>query len=241
MEILIDVDGTISKYNQTLYLAICNRKLKLGIDEELLSNMNTSDFFALPEVTAYRTRIGEQRYQWNLQLLGLDPELQRQMDIIDGAIEGTHYLEQMGVLGYCTARKTIWHERLNEAMARATRYWLKVNGFPHHQDTVFVTGPLEKLRYCATHIEETGEEIILIDDSYEHLLGSANELPEEQHDLLRKHLTLWAFGAKELKLPEDTPLRALSFPAWNQVEQMLASYPSLSKSALSRLGSEGFL
>ncbi len=218
MQIFLDVDGTIARNNRALYVALCNRKLKLGIDEERLAGLPYEEFFTLPEVTAYRERVGEKRYQWSLHLLTLDPELQRQMEIIDGAVEGARLLVQSGDLRYCTSRKTTWHEDLNAAMARATHYWLKVNGFPNHQQVVFCTSPREKLSFCAARIEETGEEIVLVDDLYECLLSEVGELEARRRELLQLQLTLWAFGARECHLPEHTPFRVVAFPAWDQIE-----------------------
>jgi hypothetical protein len=60
-----------------------------------------------------------------------------------------------------------------------------------------LTNFLEKLSFCAAHIEETGEDVMLIDDSYEQLLDRIDQLEASQKELLRQHFTLLAFGAQE--------------------------------------------
>jgi hypothetical protein len=219
MRILLDVDGTIARNNRVLYLTLCNLVLKLGIDEERLSEMSYEEFYLLPEVTAYREREGEQRYLRNVRIIAHAPELQRRMEVIEGAIDGAWMLSRQGTLGYCTARKTDRLEKLDKALARSTHDWLESNGFPNPQDVFFCTSFLEKLSFCAAHIEETGEDVMLVDDSYEQLLSKVDQLEASQRDLLRQHFTLLAFGAQDV--PEHAPVRVVALPTWKQVEQAI--------------------
>jgi len=216
MRILLDVDGTIARNNRVLYLMLCNLVLKLGIDEERLSELSYEEFYFLPEVAAYREREGEHRYMRNVRIIAHAPELQRRMEVIEGAVDGAWRLSRQGTLGYCTARKTDRIEKLDEALARSTHDWLEANGFPNPQDVFFCTSFFEKLSFCAVHIEETGEDVILIDDSYEQLLNKIDQLEAGQRDLLRQHFTLLAFGAEEE--PEQAPVRVVALPSWSQVE-----------------------
>jgi len=215
MHIFLDVDGTIACDNQALYLSLCNLALKLGIDEERLAGLTNDEFYVLPEVTAYRKQVGEQRYNTSVRIIAHTPILQRHLEVVDGAIDGARFLAQSGDLRYCTARKTARHEDLDEAMARATRDWLAASGFPNPQDVIFCTSLLEKLSFCAAHIGKTGEEVVLVDDSYEQLLSEIDQLETRQGDLLRQHFTLLAFGAQEA--PEHAPLRVVALPTWDQV------------------------
>jgi hypothetical protein len=219
MHIFLDVDGTIAYGNQTLYLTLCNLALKLGIAEERLAGLTYDEFYALPEVTAYREQVGEQRYNTNVRIIAHTPILQRHLEVVDGAINGVRFLAQSGNLCYCTARKTARYEKLDEAMARATRDWLEANGFPNPKDVVFCTSFLEKLSFCAALIEETGEAVVLVDDSYEQLLSAVDQLEAGQGHLLRQHLILLAFGAQEA--PKHTPVRVVALPTWNQIEQAI--------------------
>lgn len=217
MRIFLDVDGTIACGNQALYLTLCNLALKLGIAEERLAGLTYDEFYALPEVTAYREQVGEQRYNTNVRIIAHTPILQRHLEVVDGAINGARFLAQSGNLCYCTARKTARYEKLDEAMASATRDWLEASGFPNPQDVVFCTSFLEKLSCCAAHIEETGEDVMLVDDSYEQLLSRVDQLEASQRDLLSQHFTLLAFEAQEA--PEHAPVRVVALPSWNQVKQ----------------------
>jgi len=219
MRIFLDVDGTIARNNRVLYLTLCNLVLKLGIDEERLSELSYEEFYFLPEVIAYREREGEQRYNTNVRIIAHAPELQRRMEVIEGAIDGAWRLAQHGTLGYCTARKTDRIEKLDEALARSTHDWLESSGFPNPQDVFFCTSFLEKLSFCATHIEETGEDVMLADDSYEQLLDRIDQLEASQRDLLKQRLTLLAYGAQEV--PEQAPVRVVALPTWKQVEQAI--------------------
>jgi len=216
MRIFLDVDGTIACGNQALYLTLCNLALKLGIDEERLVGLTYDEFYALPEVTAYREWVGEQRYETNVRIIAHTPILQRHLEVVDGAINGARFLAQLGNLCYCTARKTARYEKLDEAMASATRDWLEARRFPNPQDVVFSTSFLEKLSFCAAHIEETGEDVMLVDDSYEQLLDRIDQLEAGQRDLLRQHFMLLAFDAREV--PEHAPVRVVALPSWSQVE-----------------------
>ncbi len=218
MYILLDVDGTIACDNQALYLSLCNLALKLGIDEERLAGLTYDEFYVLPEVIAYREQVGEQRYNTNVRIIAHTPILQRHLEVVDGAINGARFLAQSGNLRYCTARKTARFEELDEAMARATRDWLEANGFPNPQDVIFCTSLLEKLSFCAAHIGKTGEEVMLVDDSYEQLLSKVDQLEARQGDLLRQHFTLLAFGTQGVL--EHTPLRVVALPTWDQIEQV---------------------
>ncbi len=74
MHIFLDVDGTIASDNQTLYLTLCNLALKLGIAEERLAGLTYDEFYALPEVTAYREQAGEQRYNTNIRYYSSHPD-----------------------------------------------------------------------------------------------------------------------------------------------------------------------
>ncbi len=216
MRILLDVDGTIAGNNRVLYLTLCNLVLKLGIDEGRLSELSYEEFYLLPEVIAYREREGEQRYLRNVRIIAHAPELQRRMEVIKGAIDGARRLSQQGTLGYCTARKTDRLEKLDEALASSTHDWLESNGFPNPQDVFFCTSFLEKLSFCASHIEETGEDVMLVDDAYEQLLDGVDQLEASQRDLLRQHFTLLAFDAQEV--PKHAPVRVVVLPSWSQVE-----------------------
>src|SRR6266446_2688935 len=69
MRIFLDIDGTIACDNQALYLMLCNLALKLGIAGERLVGLTYDEFYALPEVTAYRERVGEQRYETNVRII----------------------------------------------------------------------------------------------------------------------------------------------------------------------------
>src|SRR5260370_34248508 len=83
MYFAIDIDGTIAGSNIPLFVSLCNRKLKLGIDEKRLQGIGYEDFLTLPEVMTHRATVGERRFAWNLRLLALDPEHQVDMLPLD--------------------------------------------------------------------------------------------------------------------------------------------------------------
>jgi uncharacterized HAD superfamily protein len=217
MYFAVDIDGTIAGANIPLLLSLCNKKLKLGIDEKQLQGVGYEDFLALPEVMAHRATVGERRFAWNLRLLALDPEHQVDMVPLDHAAAALTRLAQQGTLSYYTARVTSL-EALNAQMARATTRWLAKHGFPVPSDVVFCDSPQDKLERLTSLIRETGEQVILIDDQEAPLLAAVYLLPEQDRTAL-DGLTLYAFGVRAVR--GSAPLRVIALPDWSQVEIVL--------------------
>jgi uncharacterized HAD superfamily protein len=218
MYFAVDIDGTIAGANIPLLLSLCNKKLKLGIDEGRLQGIRYEDFLALPEVMTHRSTVGERRFAWNLRLLALDPEHQVDMVPLDHAAAAVTRLAQQGTLAYYTARVTSL-EALNVQIARATTRWLAKHGFPAPSDVVICTSPKDKLSRLSSLIQETGENVMLIDDHYEQLLSDVSLLDERDSAALDSSLILCAFGAREV--PTHPLLRVVALSDWSQVDLAL--------------------
>ncbi len=62
--IAIDIDGTLGYRDRQEYMKICNETLKLAIAEEHLQHISSLNaFYQLPEVQAYKERVGEAYYK----------------------------------------------------------------------------------------------------------------------------------------------------------------------------------
>jgi hypothetical protein len=215
--ILVDIDGVLATKNMRCLLTVYNRVLKLGIQDDTLARVRTRDVFdMLPEVKAYRAKVGVNRYHYQLEALRWYPDAVITCNVIDGSWQGVRYLAQrVSALKYCTARVINFNAEWNTDLARVTWIWLKNNAFPHAEQILFCDGVKEKLTKIVAMIQEQGQHILLIDDCPDKLLKAFGELSGVDQNLLSEHLTLAAFGYDECD--QDYLLNIIPFPSWKEV------------------------
>lgn len=210
--IALDIDGTLGYRNRQQYLKTCNETLKLAIAEEHLQDISLQTFSQLPEVQAYRERVGESYYQKAMGWIDYHPEVLRAMHPLPGAKEGVMQLATLGTVAYYTARYSAQSEERSRAMAQATLEWLMASEFVNPTRAVFCDGLSGKLRQLARELAYSAEPVILVDDQWTRLLERLTDQDEETSLLLQHSLILVAYGARTI--PQQTPFPVIAFPSW---------------------------
>jgi uncharacterized HAD superfamily protein len=219
----IDIDGTIAGRNMRQFARVCNESLSLGITlDQLPKKMLYTTFLRLPEVTAYQLRVGQQRFDRDIRWIDLDPQVLLAMVPLPGAVQGITQLVQYTTVSYYTVRYSSTQLHKNQAMASATQQWLTEKQFPQSCNIVFCTSIADKLNRLAGRIKAEAESIILIDDRYSRLLEELMRVDQCHVDLLRQHLQLVAFGAREV--PERCHgFQVIPLPTWNDLSLYIDS------------------
>ncbi len=213
--IAVDIDGTLGYRDRQEYMKTCNETLKLAIAEERLQPISSLNaFYQLPEVQAYKERVGEASYKKAIGWIDFHPQVLRTTRLLPGAKEGIALLATVGNVAYYTARYSAQSEERSQAMAQATLEWLVLCELAHPTNAVFCDGLPGKLRQLAQAIASEAQPVILIDDQYSRLLEQLTDLDEEPARLLRHSLMLIAFGAHTA--PEDAPIPVIALPSWEQ-------------------------
>lgn len=219
--IALDIDGTLGYRNRQQYLTTCNETLKLAIAEERLKDLSLQDFYHLPEVLAYKERVGEAYYAKAIAWIDYHPEVLRAMRPLPGAKEGVTRLAMLGKVAYYTARYSAQSEERSQAMAQATLEWLTAHEFVSPTSAVFCDGLPGKLRQLAHELAREAEPVILVDDQSTRLLQRLADLDAEPAQILKRSLILVAHGARTA--PEDAPVPVVALPSWKEeaVQNML--------------------
>lgn len=219
--IALDIDGTLGYRNRQQYLTTCNETFKLALIEERLQEMTLTTFYQLPEMLAYKKRVGEAYYAKALAWIDFHPDVLRAMRPLPGAREGVQMLATAGSIAYYTARYSAQSEERSKAMAQATLQWLAASDFANPTNAIFCDGLPGKLRHLARDIAEKAEPVLLVDDQYSRLLQRLTDLDEESARILKQSLILVAYGAQTI--PESAPLPVIALPSWEAgaVHQML--------------------
>lgn len=219
--IALDIDGTLGYRNRLQYLLTCNETLQLALAEERLQDMSLKTFYQLPEVQAYKERVGEAYYTKAVAWIDYHPDVLRAMCPLPGAKEGVSSLATLGSVAYYTARYSAQSEERSRAMAEATCAWLAAYHFVNPTNAVFCDGLSGKLRRLAQESAGDAEPVILVDDQYCRLLQRLTELDREPAQLLRRSLILVAYGAQTAL--ESAPIPVVALPSWEEgaVHQML--------------------
>lgn len=212
--IVCDIDGTLGRRNRQQYLITCNTTLKLDLADETLQGISLQTFAQLPQVQAYRQRVGETYYTKALGWIDYHPDVLRAMHPLPGAREGVARLATIGSVAYYTARYSAQSQERSQAMAEATRTWLATYDFANPTNTVFCDGLPGKLRQLARDLVRDTESVILIDDQWARLLRQCADLDEDTSALFQGSLILVAYGAPAA--PEHTPLPVVALPSWEE-------------------------
>src|SRR5579883_1687290 len=73
--IAIDIDGTLGYRDRQEYMRTCNETLNLAIAEERLQHISSLNaFYQLPEVQAYKERVGEVYYKKAIGWIDFHPQ-----------------------------------------------------------------------------------------------------------------------------------------------------------------------
>lgn len=213
--IAIDIDGTLGYRDRQEYMKTCNETLNLAIAEERLQTLSSLNaFYQLPEVQAYKERVGEAYYRKAIGWIDFHPQVLRTTRLLPGAKEGVMLLATLGNVAYYTARYSAQSTERSQAMAQATLEWLAARDFVNPTNAVFCDGLPGKLRQLAQAVASDAQPVILIDDQYTRLLEQLTDLDEESAQLLRSSLMLVAFGARTV--PTDAPIPTIALPSWEQ-------------------------
>jgi hypothetical protein len=216
--IAIDIDGTLGYRNRQQYIKTCNDVLKLAIPEERLQDISLNTFYQLPEVLAYKARVGEAYCTKAMGWIDYHPKVLRAMHLLPRAKDGVQMLATLGNVAYYTARYTPQSEERNKSMAQATFEWLAASAFLNPTDVLFCDGLLGKLQLLAQEITHNPEPVILVDDQYARLLAKMTDLHEETAQHLNRSLILVAYGARTV--PKCTPVPVVAFPSWKEVSSI---------------------
>ncbi|QBD79806.1 hypothetical protein EPA93_29030 [Ktedonosporobacter rubrisoli] len=221
MYFAIDIDGTIAWRDTPTVARLCNERLQLGIAPERLADPELlyTDFLQFAEVQAYRESVSPEQFRGEFGWIDLDPQALLAKRTMNGAIPAIERLASLGSVAYYTARYSPrWPEK-SEAMAQATRQWLKNCGFPGADQVVFCDGPADKLHRLAALIEEEPQQVVFIDDLYEKIVKAFLKLSEQQIALTRDYLTLVAFEPEAL--PEQSHgLRIVELQSWRHIDKL---------------------
>lgn len=226
--IAVDIDGTLGYRDRQEYMKTCNETLKLAIAEECLPHISSlKAFYELPEIQAYKERVGETYYKKAIGWIDFHPQVLRTTRLLPGAKEGVALLATVGDVAYYTARYSAQSEERSQAMAQATLEWLALCDFVNPTNAVFCDGLSGKLRQLAQDIAGDPGPVILVDDQYTRLLERLADLDEGPAQLLRSSLILVAFGAHVV--PTGAPISTIALPSWEQgaVREMLVSIARL--------------
>lgn len=226
--IAVDIDGTLGYRDRQEYMKTCNETLKLAIAEERFLHISSlKAFYELPEIQAYKERVGEAYYKKAIGWIDFHPQVLRTTRLLPGAKEGAALLATIGDVAYYTARYSAQSEERSQAMAQATLEWLALCDFVNPTNAVFCDGLSGKLRQLAQDIARDPGPVILVDDQYTRLLEQLTDLDEELALLLQRFLILVAFGAPTT--PESAPISTIALPSWEQgaVREMLVSIARL--------------
>lgn len=218
--ICVDIDGTICWRNTRKTLEVCNRRLKLGIESERLQTLTYQEFLQQPEVVAYMQRRGEERAQLVIGWIDLSPEVLVAVLPIPGAVEGVQRLANLGEITYWTARYTPDSEELSRGMADATYQWLREQGFPCSDSVTFCASPQDKLTRIAEWSEAEERRVILIDDRYPKLLEVTGTLDTRLQEILRRSVTLVAFGATSVT-DATCGMTVVPLMSWQAIDSLI--------------------
>lgn len=220
MQILIDIDGTLCFDNRAFFFQLCNTTFALGIAAERLAGMTRADFLIQPQVIALRSQLGADLFAHKLGWLNFHPQALLAALPIAGAVEGVTRLAELGSVSYYTARFS-HNDQRQASIASSTRQWLVNHKFINPQHVVFCDGIQHKLHLLMQLAQNTGEHIVLVDDSHERLLAHVASIADKQERLtFLSMFTLVAARAKEL--PAQThDVEMLTLPHWSNVNTLI--------------------
>jgi uncharacterized HAD superfamily protein len=220
MQVVIDIDGTLCFNNRAFFFQLCNTTFELGIASDRFAGMTHADFLAQPEVIALRSQLGADLFAHRLGWLNFHPQAILAALPIPGAVEGVATLADLGPVSYYTARFSSNKQR-HAAIVSSTQQWLVDHQFIHPHRVTFCDGIQDKLLLLMQLARDTGEYVVLVDDSYERLLAILASIADEQaRSAFLSKFMLIAVRAREL--PAQTHnVRLLALPHWRDIKTLI--------------------
>jgi len=212
---LLNIDGAIAERNTAVFMALCNAKLKLGIDESRFQTLRYHEFLLLPEVVRYRQRLGDRNFERALHWIELEPHHRIHMYPLRHAIDGISHLAKIGVLTYYSTHKTHYSAQ----MMQATRAWLAIHHFPCPDHVLFYHDSCEELCGITELAVANAYHLVVIDSHYEQLLTDLSSLSQHLLKKIRSSLTLYAFGVVEAA--QVGAIEVVAFPGWEHTSSCI--------------------
>jgi hypothetical protein len=219
---LLDIDGTIVERNTSVFMALCNTKLKLGIEESRLQTLHYHEFLLLPEVVRCRQRLGDSNFERALYWIELDPYHRMHMYPLKHAITGVSQLAKIGIFTYYSTQKTHYSASHHTQMMQTTRTWLAIHHFPGPDRVLFYHDPLDKLCGLTELAMSNAYHCVVIDAHYGQLLADFSSLNQKLLKKIRYSFTLYAFGVIDV-MQTDT-IEVVAFPGWEHTSACLQSW-----------------
>lgn len=215
LHFLLDIDGAIAERNTSVFMALCNTKLKLGIDESRLQTLRYQEFLLLPEVVSYRQRLGDRNFERALHWIELEPHHRIHMYPLKHAIDGISRLSKIGALTYYSTYKTHYSAQ----MMQATRAWLAVHHFPYPDHVLFYHDSREKLCGITELAMGNAYHLVVIDAHYEQLLTDFSLQSQHLLKKIQSSLTLYAFGMVEAV--QVGAIEVVALPGWEHTNSCI--------------------
>jgi hypothetical protein len=219
---LLDIDDTIAECNTSVFMALCNAKLKLGIEESRLQALHYHEFLLLPEVICCRQRLGDRNFERALHWIELDPHHRMHMYPLKHAVAGISQLAKMGALTYYSTHKMHYSAQLQTQMMQATRTWLAIHHFPCSDRVLFYHDALDKLCGITELAMSNAYHLVVIDAHYGQLLADLSSLNQNLLKKIRYSFTLYAFGV--IDVVQSDIIEVVEFPGWEHTNACLQSW-----------------
>lgn len=84
--ILVDIDGVLAKHNYQRLQQQYNQSLTLAIPDDQLEDLSMERFQLLVQVQAYKAKVGDERFTWQLAALEWHSTYIFENGVIDGAL-----------------------------------------------------------------------------------------------------------------------------------------------------------
>lgn len=219
---LLNIDDAIAERNTSVFMALCNAKLKLGIDESRLQTLHYHEFLLLPEVVSYRQRLGERNFERALHWIELEPHHRIHMYPLKYAIAGISQLAKIGTLTYYSMHQMHCSTQFQVQMMQATRAWLAVHHFPCSDRVLFYHDAYDKLCSITELAMGNAYHLVVIDAHYGALLADLASLNQNLLKKIQYSFTLYAFGTTEV-VQSDT-IEVVAFPGWEHTDACIQTW-----------------
>jgi hypothetical protein len=219
---LLNIDDAIAERNTSVFMALCNTKLKLGIDESRLQALRYPEFLLLPEVVSYRQRLGDSNFERALRWIEFEPHHRIHMYPLKHALVGISHLARVGSLAYYSTHQMHCSMQLQAQMMQATRAWLAIHHFPCPERVLFYHDSHDKL-YSITELAiSQAYHLVVIDAHYRELLADLSSLNQKLLKKIQYSFTLYAFGVVEVA--QSDAIEVVAFPGWEHTDVCVQSW-----------------
>jgi uncharacterized HAD superfamily protein len=207
----IDIDATIAT-DRNGYARHLNTQLELGIAEDTIQQLESyADFHRLPAVQNFLQQSEQKARYWHVyEGLQHEPEIQKQLVPISGAVDALNNLAHSGKIVYVTCRQP--------AAELITSEWLARYKFPSPAQITIC--PHYHYKYLAAYEHsEPREKVILIDDHAKEMILSFFIMTKTHLDIavsLCRRLAVIAFDQTEPPTFHfKVPFPIVALPSWH--------------------------